>query len=215
LSLFQTIFNLATTVVKDLGYPGIFALMILQGMTLPIVPSEVMMPIAGYLSYQGTFYFWTAVSVGVLGSLVGNMIDFAIGYYLGRPFVLRYGRYIRLNEKHLATTERWFARYGLVTVFLARFVPLISTLVAFPAGIAKMNVPKFIAFSIVGIFIWDASLAALGFEFHANYEAIARDLNSAFLPIGVAAIIIAAIAIYFWTRRRSTKTTEPNSGGKT
>lgn len=185
--------------------------MILQGMTLPIVPSEVMLPLAGYLSYTGTFYFWAAVLVAVAGSLIGNVIDFAIGYYLGRPFVLRYGKYIRLNEKHLATSERWFSKYGAVTVFFARFIPLISTLVAFPAGIAKMNVPKFIGISVVGIFIWDAGLAYIGYQAGANYKVISQDLNTAFTPIGIVAIVVAGVAIFLWTRKKQSKTTVPEA----
>ncbi len=179
--------------------------MILQGATLPIVPSEVMMPFAGYLAFTGQFYFWTAVVVACIGSLLGNMIDFAIGYYYGRPFILRYGRYIHLNEKHLATSERWFSRYGAITVLLARFVPLISTLVAFPAGTSKMNVGKFIGFSVVGIFIWDAALAAVGFEVGnlSKVVNIAHDLDTAFIVIGIVAVVIAIVAIFLRARKRT------------
>jgi membrane protein DedA with SNARE-associated domain len=202
-SLFATIFAFVTGIITRAGYAGIFGLMILQGATLP-VPSEVVLPFVGYLSWSepAVFYFWTAVFVACVGSLVGNLIDFAIGYYLGRTFILKYGRYVRLNEKHLSTSERWFSRYGSVTVFLARFVPLISTLVAFPAGISKMSLPKFIGFSIVGIFIWDSILVYIGFEAGANYETIARNLNSAFTPIEIVAVVAAAVAILLYVRRR-------------
>jgi membrane protein DedA with SNARE-associated domain len=207
LSLFSTIFNFATSILVHAGYGGIFLLMVAQGATLPI-PSEVVLPVVGYLTYTGAFYFWAAVLVACMGSLVGNLVDFAIGFYLGRPVVLRYGRYIRLSEKHLATSERWFSKYGSVTVFLARFVPLISTLVAFPAGIAKMSLPKFIAFSVVGIFAWDTILVYLGFQAGANYKSISQDLNSAFTPIEIAAVVIAAVAVFLYVRRRRSRITK-------
>jgi membrane protein DedA with SNARE-associated domain len=205
LSLFDVIFNLAQSIIVSLRYPGIFFLMLLQGATLP-VPSEVVLPLVGYETFSGHFFFWAAVVVACVGSMVGNLIDFAIGYYLGRPFVIKYGRYIRLSEKHLATSERWFSRYGSVTVLMARFVPLISTLVAFPAGISKMSLPKFIAFSIVGIFIWDSILVYIGYEVHSNITSITQSLNSVFTPIEIAALVIAIIVIFFWVRKRRSST---------
>src|SRR5882762_4678950 len=135
--------------------------MTLEGATLP-VPSEIVLPLTGFLVYKHTLDFWPAVVVASLGGLLGTMIDFSIGYYLGRPAVLRFGRKIRLKEHHLITVEGWFAKYGSVAVLLARFVPLLRTLIAFPAGVAKMKIGKFLAYSTVGIVIWDIILIYLG-----------------------------------------------------
>src|SRR5215467_7081814 len=117
----------------NFGYPGIFALMVMESATLP-VPSEVVLPLGGYLVYQHTLEFWSVVAAATLGSIVGTFIDFGIGYYLGRPAILRYGRIVRFSQERLETTERWFTKHGTRVVLLARFVPLLRTLIAFPAG---------------------------------------------------------------------------------
>lgn len=174
--------------------------MFLESATLP-VPSEVVLPLAGYMVYQGNIEFWTAVIVASLGSLAGTTIDFAIGYYLGRPAITRYGRTLRLSEKHLLQSEKWFSKYGPITVLLARFVPLIRTLIAFPAGIAKMKTAKFLAYSFVGIFVWDAVLIYLGFEVGANITQITSSLQKDFLPVEVAVFVIAAVVLFLIYRR--------------
>jgi membrane protein DedA with SNARE-associated domain len=182
------------------GYAGVFALMVAESATLPI-PSEIVLPLAGFLVFQGQLNFVATVIVASIGSLIGTLIDYSIGYYLGREAILRYGRVVRLNENHLKTTERWFAKHGEMIVLLARFVPLIRTLVAFPAGIAEMKLWKFISFSIVGIVIWDAILIYLGYLFGANYNSIINTLTSLFTPIEVAAVVIAIIALVWWVRK--------------
>jgi len=176
--------------------------MVLESATLP-VPSEVVLPLAGYVVYQGNMQFWLAVFVASVGSLVGTLIDYYIGYFLGREAILHYGRYIRLNENHLKTTEKWFEKHGEITVLLARFVPLVRTLVAFPAGLAEMKMWKFLLFSAVGIVIWDAALIYIGYYFGSNAISIAQTLQSLFGPIEVALVIVIVIALglWFWRRR--------------
>ncbi len=195
------------SLIDRTGYTGIFALMVMESATLP-VPSEVVLPLAGYLVFLGQVSFWVAVVVASVGSLIGTMIDYAIGLYLGRAAILRYGKYVRLNEKHLVTSEKWFAKYGNITVLLARFVPLIRTLVAFPAGIAEMKVWKFVAYSIIGIVIWDAILIYLGVLAGQNSTAIINALSGAFLPVEIAALVIALLALVLWMRRRRGKPEE-------
>lgn len=184
--------------------------MVLESATLP-VPSEVVLPLAGYLVSIGELNFALVVVVASIGSLIGTLIDYYIGYYLGRAAVLRYGKYVRLNEGHLKTTENWFAKYGNLTVFFARFVPLIRTLVAFPAGIAEMKLWKFVLFSTIGIVIWDAALTYVGVFVGDNYKSIALALQSAFTPIEVTAVVVAVVALVLWARRRKPRqpTTEP------
>jgi membrane protein DedA with SNARE-associated domain len=125
------------------------------------------------------------------------MIDFSIGYYLGRPAVLRYGKKIRLSERHLMIAEGWFAKHGSAAVLLARFVPLLRTLIAFPAGVAKMKIPKFLAFSTVGIVIWDIILIYLGVLAGQNYSSIVRSLDAILPIIGYAALGGIVVALLF------------------
>jgi len=183
------------------GYLGIFILMVMESATLP-VPSEVVLPLAGYWVYKGQIEFWPAVVVASLGSLVGTSIDFGIGYYLGRQAILRYGRWIRLNEHHLERGETWFTKYGNPAVLLARFVPLVRTVIAFPAGISKMSFGKFLAFSAIGIFVWDAILIYLGEVAGQNRDLIINSLQSAFVLVEVAAAGILLVALYLFSKRK-------------
>jgi membrane protein DedA with SNARE-associated domain len=181
--------------LNQTGYLGVFLLMVAESATLP-VPSEVVLPLAGYLVYTRQLEFWSTVAVASVGSLVGTMVDFGIGYYLGRPAVLRYGRIVRFSERRLETTEKWFASHGKSVVLLARFVPLLRTLIAFPAGIVRMDVKRFLAYSAVGIVVWDIALVYLGVLAGQNSTAIANTLQAYFLPLGVAAVVIAGILVY-------------------
>jgi membrane protein DedA with SNARE-associated domain len=169
--------------------------MVAESATLPI-PSEVVLPLAGYLVYMRQLEFWSTVAVATVGSLVGTMVDFEIGYYLGRPAVLQYGRIVRFSEKRLETTEKWFTSHGRSVVLLARFVPLLRTLIAFPAGIVRMDMKRFLAYSAIGILVWDIALIYLGDLAGQNSTAIANTLQGYFLPLGVSALVIAGILVY-------------------
>jgi len=184
--------------------------MTLEGATLP-VPSEIVLPLTGFLVYQGRLEFWTAVAAATLGSLVGTIIDFGIGYYLGRPAVLRYGKKIRLSEKHLMITERWFANHGSAAVLLARFVPLLRTLIAFPAGTAKMKIGKFLAYSTVGIVTWDIILIYLGVLAGQNSSSIVNALDATLPVIGYAAVGGIIVALLLVSRRRRKNEENPGS----
>ena len=201
LSLYDTIFSLALNLLSQWGYAGVFVLMTLEGATLP-VPSEIVLPLTGFLVWQGKMDFWTAVVVASLGGLLGTIIDFSIGYYLGRPAVLRYGRKIRVSEKHLLIVEGWFVKHGSAAVLLARFVPLLRTLIAFPAGVAKMKTAKFLAFSTVGIVVWDIILIYIGVLAGQNYAAITISLDATLPLIGYSALAILVIALVFLARRQ-------------
>jgi membrane protein DedA with SNARE-associated domain len=188
--------------MTQFGYGGVFILMTMESATLP-VPSEVVLPFAGYLVYKGTLEFWTVVIVATVASLVGTMIDYSIGFYLGRPAVLRYGKIVRISERRFETAEGWFRTRGETIVLLARFVPLLRTLISFPAGIVKMDVKQFLAYSAVGIFIWDVALVYVGVVAGQNSTAIGAFLESIFLPIGLAVLLILTIQGYRTVRKKS------------
>ncbi len=195
MAITNLIFNTIVNLLNQSGYLGIFVLMVMESATLPI-PSEVVLPLGGYLVYQQRLDFWLTVAVATIGSMVGTMVDFGIGYYLGRPAVLRYGRIVRFSEKRLEITEKWFAAYGSRVVLLARFVPLLRTLIAFPAGIVRMDVKHFLLYSAVGILAWDIALVYLGEWAGNNSTSIAVLLQSLFLPLGIAALVIAGFLVY-------------------
>jgi membrane protein DedA with SNARE-associated domain len=202
LSLSDQIFNFATSLMQKTGYGGVFFLMMLESATLP-VPSEVVLPFAGYLVYLGQLDFWTAVAVASAGSLVGTLIDYSIGYSLGRGAVLRYGTSVGLDEARLRTAESWFqGDYGELTVLLARFVPLLRTLIAFPAGVARMKLWRFVVFSAVGVVVWDAALIYVGLEAGQDSSAIISSLTGAYVPTEVAVAIALIVAAVVVLRRR-------------
>lgn len=204
MTLTSQIFNFVVHMLNSSGYLGIFALMTAEGATLPI-PSEVVLPFAGYLIFEGQLNFWIVMIIATIGSLIGAFIDYFIGYYLGRAAVLRYGRYVRLNEGHLKTAEKWFAKYGDVTVLFAKFVPLVRTLVSFPAGIAEMKVWRFAVFSAIGSIIWNAVLIYVGVLAGQNATKIISTLSGPYTATEVAVIILIIITIAFYFRKsRST-----------
>ncbi len=174
--------------------------MVMESATLP-VPSELVLPLGGWLVSQGKLEFWLVVTVATLGSLIGTIVDYSIGYYLGRPAVLRYGRIVRFSHERLETTERWFSGHGNSVVLLARFVPLLRTLIAFPAGIVRMDTKRFLAYSAAGILVWDIALVYLGVIVGQNATEIGNTLSNYFLPIGVAAIVIFGIMVYRYLRK--------------
>ena len=203
MSLSDQIFSFATGLMQRTGYEGVFFLMMLESATLP-VPSEAVLPFAGYLVYLGQLDFWTAVAVASAGSLVGTLIDYSIGYSLGREAVVRYGRSVRLDEARLTTAERWFqGDYGELTILLARFVPLLRTLIAFPAGVARMKLWRFVAFSAVGIVVWDAALIYVGLQAGQNSSAIISSLTGAYVPteVGVAVALVVGVVVLILRRR--------------
>ena len=195
MAITDLIFNTIVNLLYQTGYVGVFLLMVMESATLP-VPSEVVLPLGGYLVSQHRLEFWSTVAVATVGSLVGTMVDYGIGYYLGRPAVLRYGQIVRFSEKRLETTERWFATHGKSVVLLARFVPLLRTLIAFPAGIVRMDTKRFLVYSAIGILVWDIALVYLGVLAGQNSTAIANTLQAYFLPLGVAALVIVGILVY-------------------
>ncbi len=200
-SISASIYNFVVSLLVNSGYAGLFLLMAMESATLP-VPSEVILPLAGYyLVFQNGFDFWAVVAVASLGSLVGTLVDYAVGYSLGRAAILRYGRPLHVSEARLARVESWFQRRGDVVVLLARFVPLFRTLVAFPAGVAEMSLPRFVGFSIIGIVAWDAVLVYVGFLAGSNYSSIVSSLQTYFTLVEVLVALVLVLALYLLWRR--------------
>ncbi len=201
MSLSGQIFNFAVNLIGSSGYAGIFLLMTAEGATLPI-PSEVVLPFAGYLVFKGTLNFWIVVLVATIGAIVGALIDYGIGYYLGRAAILRYGKYVRLNEKHLKTSETWFSKHGEIAVLFSKFVPILRTLISFPAGIAEMNVWKFVLFTAIGAFIWNTVLTYAGLVTGQNSGAIISALTNDFTLVEILVVIGLVVALVFWLTRK-------------
>jgi len=185
-----------TQLVSTLGYPGIFITMTLESMLFPI-PSEAVMPFAGFLAYEGKMEIWIAVLVSSLANLTGSLIAYAIGRYLGRGFIQRYGKYILLNLHHLELTEQWFQKYGSVSVLFSRMLPVVRSVIALPAGIGKMNIWHFCIFTFIGSIPWNLGLVYAGYVLKENWSML--ESYTVYIDI-IAVTAIIAVLIYLGTR---------------
>jgi membrane protein DedA with SNARE-associated domain len=192
-SIVEWIVNAITAFIDKIGYGGIFGLMTLESACIPI-PSEVVMPFSGSLAYfyPDRYNFIIIGLVGALGCLVGSLLAYYAGLYLGRPFVLKYGRYVFLREEHLRKAEWWFERHGDATAFFSRLLPIVRTFISFPAGIGKMNVKKFALYSFVGSLPWTFALAYVGYWLGNKWDVIFQYGHYLDL-IMVAAIVILVL----------------------
>ena len=147
--------------ISLLGYSGIVLLMAIESACIPL-PSEIIMPFSGYLVSKGEMNLWLVGLAGAVGCVLGSMVAYWVGMYGGRPLIERYGRYILISHHDLDLADRWFKKYGEIIVFASRLLPAIRTFIAFPAGVARMNIPKFIIYTFAGSLPWCLGLAYVG-----------------------------------------------------
>ncbi|HVP19633.1 MAG TPA: DedA family protein [Spirochaetia bacterium] len=185
--------ELGTRVIGSIGYAGVFLLMVAESMILP-VPSEAVMPFAGFLVADQALAPVPVVAFATLGSIVGSMIGYAIGKFGGRPFVQRWGRYLLLDERDLAATDRFFQRRGSVTILVSRFIPVVRHLISIPAGMGEMPLPAFILFTVVGAGLWNAFLTWCGYALKRNWETVMR--YSHIIDIGVVVILAGLLGLF-------------------
>ncbi len=148
-------------VISALGYSGIVLLMAIESACIPL-PSEVIMPFSGYLVYTGRFNLWAVGVAGALGCVLGSLVAYWVGMHGGRRLIERYGRFILISTHDLDLADRWFARYGEIIVFASRLLPVVRTFIAFPAGVARMNLSRFILYTFAGSLPWCLGLAYIG-----------------------------------------------------
>lgn len=190
------IIEFITRLISSWGYLGIFVTMTLESALIPI-PSEVVLPFAGFLAYMGEMNIWLIVLVSSLANVTGSIIAYEVGKYLGRGFIERYGKYVLLNMGHLQLIEGWFNKYGSLTVLFSRMLPLVRTVNALPAGIGKMNFPKFCIYTFVGSIPWNLALVLVGYKLKENWSL----LEKYSLYIDILAVLVAAAVIYYLVTR--------------
>jgi len=182
---------------SSLGYFGIGLGMLIESCCIPL-PSEIILPISGKLVASGVFdMLWANVAVAV-GSIIGSLGAYFIGYYGGRPLVIKliskYGKYVFITMHHFDKADKAFVKRGSITVFVGRLLPIIRTFISLPAGIAKMNIWKFIGFSLLGMIPWNFLLIYLGFKFGESYDTIVQPILKEF---NIAFIVLFALIILF------------------
>lgn len=183
-----------TQFISAIGYAGVFILMALESAALP-VPSEVVMPFAGYLAYQGTFNLFLISIVGAIGCTAGSVLSYYVGYKGGRPFIEKYGKYLFIKTDHMELAETWFKKYGDRAVFFSRLLPVVRTFISLPAGIGRYDLKKLITFSFIGSLPWCFALAYVGFSLGPFWNKIIGFFNG--LDIIVIAVIVL-VALYYW-----------------
>ncbi|MFQ5818211.1 MAG: DedA family protein, partial [Terriglobia bacterium] len=183
-------------------YLGIVLLMAIESACIPL-PSEIIMPFAGYLVTTGRFQLWWVGVAGAVGCNVGSIVAYAVGSYGGRPWLERYGRYVLISPRDLAWADRWFTRYGEATVFFARLLPVIRTFIALPAGIARMNFWRFNLYTFLGSLPWCLGLAYVGLKFGEQWESIRVYFHKFDTLIGI--VLVAGVVWFVWSHwpRRS------------
>lgn len=194
---------------RDLGYPGIVVLMAIESSIVPL-PSELVMPPAGYLVAKGEMSFPVAVACGVLGSILGALANYGLAHWLGRAFVRRLGRYVFVSERSLERSERFFAAHGEISTFLARLLPVLRHLISLPAGLARMPLPRFVLFTGLGSALWCTILTWIGWFIGKKEDLLLSALDDEARRYAGKAILIllpilaVAVAVYIaWQRRRA------------
>lgn len=187
--------HIAITTISALGYFGVFILMAMESMIFPI-PSELVMPFAGFLAGQGRFSFALVILFSSLGSLFGSLISYYIGKYGGNKIVVKYGRFFFLDVSDLKKTEKWFSKKGEKTILFSRFIPVVRHLISIPAGIGKMDLKKFCVYTVIGATIWNTFLAYLGYMLGANWEKVEHYVEFVKIPLVILIIALAGFYIY-------------------
>ncbi|WP_375394690.1 DedA family protein [uncultured Sphingomonas sp.] len=195
-------------VIASGGYPGLALLMAIESACVPL-PSEIIMPFAGYLVTTGRFDLYLAATAGAMGCNLGSVVAYEIGKRGGRPAAERWGRYLLIGPGELDAADRFFERFGAPAVLIGRLLPLIRSFIAFPAGVARMRLLPFHAYTFVGSWPWCFGLAWVGMKLGARWDSDPR-IKAAFhrADLGIAAILVLLVAIFVWHRMRGLKRTE-------
>lgn len=189
-------FDWVVNVIEAWGYPGLFALMLLENV-FPPIPSEVIMPLAGYLVAEGRLAMVPTMIAGVAGSVLGTSLWFILGGWIGadrlRRWSARWGRIMTVSPSDIDKAQAWFDYYGGSAVFLGRMIPAVRTLISIPAGIARMSWPRFLFWTILGSALWTGVLTIAGIALSANWARVADVID----PVSKF-VVVAVVLVYLW-----------------
>jgi len=192
--------SLIISIISASGYFGVTLFMALESACIPI-PSEVVMPFAGYLISAGRFSLLGVTLAGTLGNLIGSLVAYTVGHWGGRPFIRKFGKYVFLRPEELDHADVWFLKYGSPAIFFSRLLPIVRTFISLPAGIGRMKLPKFLAYTFLGSLPWNFGLAYLGLKLGENW----KNLEQYFRKFDYVILVILIIGIIWWVRRHLLK----------
>jgi membrane protein DedA with SNARE-associated domain len=207
--LISTLVSWIVEVISAGGYFGIVVLMTIESACIPL-PSEVIMPFAGYLVSLGQFSLVGAATAGALGCNIGSTLAYMVAAKGGRKVFERWGSYVLIGSAELDRADRFFARYGAITVFVGRLLPVVRTFIAFPAGLARMPMLKFQIYSFLGAWPWCFALAYVGFVLGGRWDSdptMRRVFHES--DTVIAALLLAGLAWFVWSRWRDRRRAEP------
>jgi membrane protein DedA with SNARE-associated domain len=194
-----------SALIAEYGYPAVFAAAFLE-VIFPPIPSEVIFPLVGFTAQNRGLGLENTIgmaSVGALGSTVGAVLIYFVAAKVGRAAIMRFGKRVRVSEQEIEKAERWFEKYGSIAVFTARLIPGIREIISIPAGISRMNLPKFVGYTFAGSLLWCVILTLVGYYLGEAWSNFSDQLSSAFTIITLILIGVAAITVAgFWYSRR-------------
>lgn len=196
----QVVIDWILETIGRFGYVGIFLLMMIESSFFPF-PSEIVMIPAGYLAYKGDMGLWQVIFLGISGSLAGALVNYYLAIRLGRPLILKYGKYVFLGPDTLAKVDLFFEKHGEIATFNGRLIPGIRQLISLPAGLARMNMPRFVLYTSLGAGIWVTILTLLGFVLGSQEELIRSRLHE-FTIAAVVFVVLSSAIYYLWQRKR-------------
>jgi membrane protein DedA with SNARE-associated domain len=183
--------------IQQAGYSGIIFLMFLENI-FPPIPSELIMPLAGFMAAEGKLHLVGIIIAGTFGSLLGALPLYYAGFLLGeerlKAFVDKYGRWLTVTRHEIVKSKQWFDRHGRLAVLICRFVPAVRSLISIPAGLAKMSLVTFLLYTVIGSAIWTSLLVYAGYILGAKFEKVREYLNP------VSNIVLATIFIFYVKR---------------
>lgn len=203
--MFETALQWLMHIIETLGYPGVFIMSALESTFLPI-PSEATLIPAGYLIHQGTWNGPLVFALAVAGTLAGSLANYAIAYYCGRYVLVKYGKYLLMDEAKLAYMESYFVKHGSLSIFLGRLVLGVRHFISFPAGLAKMDLKKFCLYTGLGGGIWTLILLTIGYMIGNN-----KELLVSFLPVVKVCFLlgVVGVGVWYWRKHRKMHTLPP------
>jgi membrane protein DedA with SNARE-associated domain len=190
------IFVVIKSVIAATGYGGLVILMAIESACIPL-PSELIMPFAGYLVYEGSMKLFWVATAGAIGCNVGSLVAYEIGFYGGRPLVEKYGRWILLSRRELNWADHFFQRWGYLAVFIARLLPVVRTFIALPAGVARMPRGRFHLYTFLGSWPWCFALAWFGRKLGENWRSLGKYFHQ--FDGVIAALFAVAIIWFIWS----------------
>lgn len=182
--------------ISKFGYTGILITMAIESACIPL-PSEIIMPFSGYLVSTGQFSMLGVTMAGAIGNVLGSLMAYYVGVWGGRPFVERYGPYLLVSRRDLEMADRWFLKYGEAAVLISRMLPVVRTFISLPAGIVRMNVPKFVLFSFIGAVPWCYLLAYIGLKLGERWDGLHEYFHHFDVVIGM--VLVLGFVYFLWS----------------